>query len=189
MQTRLHTDPFTHRRLYTQTLFSHRAFDTQTSLHRNAFTHRPFYTQTLLQTDPFTHRHFYKQTLLHTDPFTHTHVFFTLLLLLLHFFLTGISKAKKRSFLNPKKRQFGGVFVFFEASRSKKHRLASPKPRHLRCCLLLVAKTTVFTVFCGRHLAKTVVFTQFSACCKNDFFHAKSPKNTVNYSVLAFDTQ
>ena len=44
-------------------------------------------------------------------------------------------------------------------------------------------------MFCGRHLAKTVVFTQFSACCKNDFFHAKSPKNTVNYSVLAFDTQ
>ena len=71
----LHTDPFTHRRLYTQTLFSHRAFDTQTSLHRNAFTHRPFYTQTLLQTDTFTHRHFYKQTLLHTDPFTHAHAF------------------------------------------------------------------------------------------------------------------
>ena len=178
MQTRLHTDPFTHRRLYTQTFFSHRAFYTQTSLHRNASTHRPFYTQTLLQTDPFTHRHFYKQTLLHTDPFTHTHAFSHCCCCCCCMFFTGISKAKKRSFLKPKNRQFGG-----EASRSKKCRkyrvflrLASPKPRYLRCFLLLVARTTVFTVFCGRHLAKTLVFTQFSACCKKYFFHAKSPE-------------
>ena len=60
---------------------------------------------------------------------------------------------------------------------------ASPKPRYLRCCLLLVAKTTVFTVFCGQHLAKTLVFTQFSACCKKYSLHAKSTK-TLQITVF-----
>ena len=46
-------------------------------------------------------------------------------------------------------------------------RLRSPKPRYLRCFLPLVAKTTVSIYFFGQHLAKTPVFTQFSACCKN----------------------
>ena len=36
-------------------------------------------------------------------------------------------------------------------------------------------------VFCGWHLAKTVVIAQFSAGCKKYFFRAKSQKNTVNY--------
>ena len=146
------------------------------------FTHKHFYRQTLLHTDTFTNRPFYTQTLLRTHTLFHIVVVVVVVVVAACFF-TGISKAKKRSFLKPKNRQFGGVFVFFEASRSKKHRkyhvflrLASPKPRYLRCFLLLVAKTTVFTVFCGRHLAKTVVFTQFSACCKKYFFHAKSPK-------------
>ena len=141
-------DTFTHRPWYAHTWFSHWPFYTQTLLHTNTCTHRPFYTQTYLDRDD-----------------------------------TGILKAKKRPCLKPKNRQFAGVSVFFEESRSKKHRknrvfwrLASPKPRYLRCVLLLVPKTTVFTVFCGRHLAKTVVFTQFSACCKKYFFHAKSPK-------------
>jgi hypothetical protein len=48
---------------------------------------------------------------------------------------------------------------------------------------LLPAKTTVFTVFFGQQRAKTLVFAQFSACCKKRFFHEKSHKNNVNYSV------
>ena len=85
--------------------------------------------------------------------------------------------------VKPKNGQIGGVFVFFEHSRSKKlrknrvfWRLASPKPRYLRCFLLLEPKTTVFTVFYGQNLAKTVVFTQFSACCKTYFCQAKRTK-------------
>ena len=34
----------------------------------------------------------------------------------------------------------------------------------------------VFTVFYGQNLAKTVVFTQFSACCKMYFCQAKRTK-------------
>ena len=41
------------------------------SLHTNSFTHKHFYTETLLHTEAFTHRHYYTQTLLHTDAFTH----------------------------------------------------------------------------------------------------------------------
>ena len=179
--------------LHTETLFhrdavTHRASDTQTSLHRNAFTHRPFYTQTLLQTDPF-----YTQTLLETDPVTHrpfyAHTrFFTsllLLLLLLHVFFTGISKAKKRSFLKPKNRQFGGVFVFFEASRSKKHRkyrdslrLASPKPRNYRgFCYQWPAPSKNSGIYAVFSMLQEVLFP------------CQKPKNTVNYSVVAFDTR
>jgi len=36
----------------------------------------------------------------------------------------------------------------------------------------------------GARLAKTLAFTQFSACCKKNFFHAKGTK-TLYYSVLA----
>ena len=78
----LHTDPFTHRPFFTQTLlhtnafthtdaFTHEPFYTQLLLHTEAFTHRRFYTQTLLHTDPFIHKRFYTQTLLHTDACTH----------------------------------------------------------------------------------------------------------------------
>ena len=93
----LHTDTFTHKHFYTQTLltktllhtgaFTHRRFDTQALLHTNTFTYKHFYTQALLHTDTlnaeaftrrrfytqklsFTHRRFYTQTLLHTDAFT-----------------------------------------------------------------------------------------------------------------------
>ena len=86
--------------------------------------------------------------------------------------------------VKPKNGQIGGVFVFFlnilGANNSVKTvffwRLASPKPRYLRCFLLLEPKTTVFTVFYGQNLAKTVVFTQFSACCKTYFCQAKRTK-------------
>ena len=43
--------------------------------------------------------------------------------------------------------------------------------------LRLVAKITIFTMFFGPDLAKTLVFTQFSACCKKNFFHAKGTKS------------
>ena len=61
-------------------------------------------------------------------------------------FVTFMFKAKKC--------QIGGVHVFFEESRRKKHRkyrivYASQAQNHgiYGVCLLLVAKTTVFTVF------------------------------------------
>ena len=79
-------------------------------------------------------------------------------------------------------RQIGGVFACFCNSRSKKHRkyqcfwrVGSPKPRYLRCVLPLVAKNTVFPVFFGQHLAKTLVFTEVSQCNKMWFL---SPKRT-----------
>ena len=53
-----HTEAFTHRHFYTQTL-----------LHADAFTH----THTLSHTEAFTHRRFYTQALLPTEAFTHTH--------------------------------------------------------------------------------------------------------------------
>ena len=145
-----HRDAFTPKRFYTQTLLH----DTQTLLHTDAFTHRRFYTETfytqkLFHTDPFTHKYIYRETLLHTDAFTYKHLHTETCR---HFF--------SHSFVKPKNCQIGGVSVFFEESRSKKHRkhrvfwrLANPKPRYLRCVLLLVPKTTVITVFCGQHLS------------------------------------
>ena len=88
MQRLLHTEAFTHRRFYTQTLLHTYAFTlltllrtdafTQTLSHAETVTHRRFYTQTLLHTDTFKHRRFLHrsfcaQTLLHTDTFTFTH--------------------------------------------------------------------------------------------------------------------
>ena len=59
------------RRFYTETLLHTEAFT-----HRRVYTQEPFFTQTLLHTDAFTrterltHRRFYTRTLLHTDTFT-----------------------------------------------------------------------------------------------------------------------
>ena len=55
----------------------------------------------------------------------------------------------------------GGVFV----SEAENHGIYS-------VFLLLETKFTVFTLFFGPGLAKTLVFTQFSACCKKNLFHA-----------------
>ena len=61
-----HTNTFTHKRCYTQTLwhteaFTHKCFETQTLLHTNTFRHKHFYTQTLYHTITFAHNHFYTQ--------------------------------------------------------------------------------------------------------------------------------
>ena len=79
--------------------------------------------------------------------------------------------------------QIGGVFACFCNSRSKKHRkykcfwrVGSPKPRYLRCFLPLVAKNTVFTVFFGQDLAKTLVFTEVSPYSKMWFLNPKKTK-------------
>ena len=171
----LQTDPCTHRRFYTQTLLhtyalTHRGFYTQKLLHRDPFTHRSLYTQTLVHTDISTEKRFYTETLLHRNIFTQRRCGM--------FFLP--------SFVKPKNGQIVGVFVFFEQSRSKKLRLkkknvffdALQAQNHGSCgvFLLLEPKTTVFTVFYGQHLAKTVVFTQFSAGCKTYFCQAKRTK-------------
>ena len=80
-------------------------------------------------------------------------------------------------------RQIGCVFACFCIARSKKHRkyqcfwrVGSPKPRYLRCFLPLVVKSTVFTVFFGQHLAKTLVFTEVSPCSKMWFLDPKRTK-------------
>ena len=62
-QTLSHTDTFTHRHFYTA--FTHRSFYTQTLLHTETFTRKS------LHTNSFTHKHFYTETLLHTEAFTH----------------------------------------------------------------------------------------------------------------------
>ena len=72
----MHTEAFTHRSFYTQTLlhaeaFTHSGFYSQTLLHTESFTRRLFYTQRLLHTEAFTHRRFYTQKLLHTEALAH----------------------------------------------------------------------------------------------------------------------
>ena len=90
----LQTDPFTHRRFYTQTLLhtyalTHRGFYTQKLLHRDPFTHRSLYTQTLVHTDISTEKRFYTETLLHRNIFTQRRCGM--------FFFTFICKAEKWS--------------------------------------------------------------------------------------------
>ena len=57
------------------------------------------------------------------------------------------------------------------------------KTTALTVFLLLIAKITVFTLFCGPDLAKTLVFTQFSACCKMSFSYAENTK-TLYFTLL-----
>ena len=82
-----------------------------------------------------------------------------------------------------KKRQIGSVFAIFHVLGTKKHRKyrcfwlrANAKLQYLRGFEPLLAKITVFTVFCGPGLAKTLVFTQFPACCQKLFLDAKGTK-------------
>ena len=50
------------------------------------------------------------------------------------------------------------------------------------------SKITVFAVFVCQCLEKTLVFTQFSPCCKVQFLYAKKIK-TVFYNVFASRAQ
>ena len=100
------------------------------------------------------------------------------------YFFANPSKSSNRRFLQtPKKRQIGGVFAIFHILGTKKHRTyrcfwlrANAKPWYLRGFEPLRAKITVFTVFCGPGLAKTLVFTQFPACCQKLFLDAAGTK-------------
>ena len=100
------------------------------------------------------------------------------------YFFANPSKSSNRRFLQtPKKRQIGGVFAIFHILGTKKHRKyrcfwlrANAKPWYLRGFEPLRAKITVFTVFCGPGLAKTLVFTQFPACCQKLFLDATGTK-------------
>ena len=85
--------------------------------------------------------------------------------------------------------------MFFEASRSKKH-------RKYRVSYASQAQNHVFTVFFApgskNHGIYSVlwpapsknsgIYTVFSML-QEVLFPCQEPKNTVNYSVLAFDTQ
>ena len=73
--------------------------------------------------------------------------------------------------------------VLIQTTRTNKHckyrcfwRVGSSTPRYLRCFLPLVAKITVFTMFFGQHLAKTLVFTEVSPCGKMWFLNPKRTK-------------
>ena len=86
-------------------------------------------------------------------------------------------------FCKPQKASNRRCFRDFSHSRNKKHRKyrcfwlrANAKPRYLRGFEPLRAKISVFTVFCGPGLAKTLVFTQFPACCQKLFLDAKGTK-------------
>ena len=68
--------------------FFHTCAHTHTLLHTNAFTRRSFYAQTLLHVD-FTHRHFYSQNSLDIDSFTYRSFLHTQTLLLHMGHLTG----------------------------------------------------------------------------------------------------
>ena len=57
--------------------------------------------------------------------------------------------------------------------------MGSRKPRYLQCCLPLVAKITVFTVFFASYRAKTLVFTQFSTCCKRSLRVGGNEKHCI----------
>ena len=52
-------------------------------------------------------------------------------------------------------------------------------------CLPLVARITVFPMFFASGRAKTLVFTQFTACCVMSFRLVENAKNTVFYDVFA----
>ena len=103
-------------------------------------------------------------------------------------------KIVKSTFLQtPQKAPNRRCFRDFPHSRNKKHRKyrcfwlrANAKPRYLRGFEPLLAKITVFTVFCGPGLAKTLVFTQFPACCQKLFWMPKAQKHCKLHDFYAW---
>ena len=100
-----------------------------------------------------------------------------------YFFCKPLKIVKSTVFANPQKASNRRCFAIFHILGTKKHRKyrcfwlrANAKPRYLRGFEPLRAKITVFTVFCGPGLAKTLVFAQFPACCQKLFLDAKGTK-------------
>ena len=85
---------------------------------------------------------------------------------------------------------FSRFFTFSEQKKHRKYRCfwlrANAKPRYLRGFEPLLAKITVFTVFCGPGLAKTLVFTQFPACCQKFFGMPKAQKHCKLHDFYAW---
>ena len=67
--------------------------------------------------------------------------------------------------------------------------LWKPKTTIFTVLLPLVAKVTVFTMFLASGRAKTLVFTQFSACCKMSFLLVENGKTLYFYDVFASRAQ
>ena len=63
----LHTNTFTRKRFYTQTLLHTNPFTHNPFLHTIAFTHKNVYTQTLVHRNTSRHKRFYTPTLLNTS--------------------------------------------------------------------------------------------------------------------------
>ena len=101
-------------------------------------------------------------------------------------------KLSNGRFLQTPKSVKSAVFSpFFHLRGTKKHRKyqcfwlrTNAKPRYLRGFEPLRAKITVFTVFCGPSLAKTLLFTQLPACWQKAFFGCQRHKNIVNYTIF-----
>ena len=99
------------------------------------------------------------------------------------YFLQTPQNRQIDGFCEPQKAPNRRCFRDFHILGTKIHRKyrcfwlrANAKPRYLRGFEPLLAKITVFTVFCGPGLAKTLVFTQFPACCQKLFLDAKGTK-------------
>ena len=95
-------------------------------------------------------------------------------------------------FCDPKNRQIGGVFTL-EAKKHCKYwcffRFGSPKPRYLRCFWPLVAQITVFTMFFGQCLAKTLIFNAVSTMLQDVVSICEKDKNTVFYDLFVSRAQ
>ena len=100
--------------------------------------------------------------------------------------------------VKPKNGQIGGVFVFFEHSRSKKlrrkqtvffWRLAGPKPRYLRCFFAPGTKNHgIYSVLWPEPSKNSGIYAVFSML-QDVLLPGQTHKNTVNYSVSAFETR
>ena len=85
---------------------------------------------------------------------------------------------------------FSPFFTFAEQKQHRKYQCfwlrTNAKPRYLRGFEPLRAKITVFTVFCGPSLAKTLLFTQFPACWQKLFWMPKAQKHCKLHDFYAW---
>ena len=109
------------------------------------------------------------------------------------YFLQTPQNCQMDVFCKPQKASNRRCFRHFSPSRNKKHRKyqcfwlrTNAKPRYLRGFEPLRAKITVFTVFCGPSLAKTLLFTQFPACWQKLFWMPKAQKHCKLHDFYAW---
>ena len=104
----------------------------------------------------------------------------------LWYFLQTPQNRQIDGFCKPPKSVIGGVFAMFHVLGTKKHRKyrcfwlrVSAKPRYLRGFEPLLAKITVFTVFCGTGIYAV------SSMLSQAFFGCQRHKNIDNYTIFS----